>query len=40
VDRAEDLVQNTLLKPCDRRNRFEQGTCLEAWLFTILKNEF
>jgi RNA polymerase sigma-70 factor (ECF subfamily) len=40
VDRAEDLVQSTLLKACDRRNRFEQGTCLEAWLFTILKNEF
>ncbi|QRM34074.1 sigma-70 family RNA polymerase sigma factor (plasmid) [Microvirga sp. VF16] len=40
VDRAEDLVQSTLLKACDRRNRFEQGTCLQAWLFTILKNEF
>jgi RNA polymerase sigma-70 factor (ECF subfamily) len=40
VDRAEDLVQSTLLKACDKRNRFEQGTCLEAWLFTILKNEF
>src|SRR5215218_3405012 len=40
VDRAEDLVQSTLLKACDRRNRFEQGTCLQAWLFTILKNDF
>ncbi|MFL5021934.1 MAG: sigma factor, partial [Microvirga sp.] len=40
VDRAEDLVQSTLLKACDRRNRFEQGTCLQAWLFTILKNHF
>ncbi|WP_457090389.1 sigma-70 family RNA polymerase sigma factor [Microvirga sp. P5_D2] len=38
VDRAEDLVQSTLLKACDRRNRFEPGTCLQAWLFTILKN--
>jgi RNA polymerase sigma-70 factor (ECF subfamily) len=40
VDRAEDLVQSTLLKACDRRNRFEHGTCLQAWLFTILKNDF
>ncbi|WP_114946299.1 sigma-70 family RNA polymerase sigma factor [Microvirga calopogonii] len=40
VNRAEDLVQSTLLKACDRRNRFEPGTCLQAWLFTILKNDF
>jgi RNA polymerase sigma-70 factor, ECF subfamily len=40
VNRAEDLVQGTLLKACDRRNRFEPGTCLRAWLFTILKNDF
>jgi RNA polymerase sigma-70 factor, ECF subfamily len=40
VNRAEDLVQNTLLKACDQRNRFEPGTCLQAWLFTILKNDF
>jgi RNA polymerase sigma-70 factor (ECF subfamily) len=40
VDRAEDLVQSTLLKACDRRNWFEPGTCLQAWLFTILKNDF
>jgi RNA polymerase sigma factor (sigma-70 family) len=40
VDRAEDLVQSTLVKACDRRNRFEPGTCLQAWLFTILKNDF
>ena len=40
VERAEDLVQSTLLKACDRRSRFEPGTCLQAWLFTILKNDF
>jgi RNA polymerase sigma-70 factor, ECF subfamily len=40
VERAEDLVQSTLLKACDRRNRFEPGTCLQAWLFTILRNDF
>jgi RNA polymerase sigma-70 factor (ECF subfamily) len=40
VDRAEDLVQSTLLRAYDKRNRFEPGTCLQAWLFTILKNDF
>jgi RNA polymerase sigma-70 factor (ECF subfamily) len=40
VGRAEDLVQSTLLKACDKRNRFEPGTGLQAWLFTILKNDF
>jgi RNA polymerase sigma-70 factor (ECF subfamily) len=28
VDRAEDLVQSTLLRAYDKRNRFEPGTCL------------
>ena len=40
VDRAEDLVQSTFLKACDKRSQFEAGSCLQAWLFTILKNGF
>lgn len=40
VDRADDLVQETLLKAWANRESFELGTKLKAWLFTILRNEF
>src|SRR5690348_12248063 len=35
---AEDLVQDTYLKAFRAADRFEQGTNLRAWLFTILHN--
>ncbi|WP_298960979.1 sigma-70 family RNA polymerase sigma factor [uncultured Methylobacterium sp.] len=38
--RADDLVQDTLLKGWQHRGRFQPGTNLNAWLFTILRNIF
>jgi RNA polymerase sigma-70 factor (ECF subfamily) len=37
-DRADDLVQTTLTKGWANRSKFEYGTNLRAWLFTILRN--
>ncbi len=38
--RSDDLVQDTLLKGWQHRARFQPGTNLNAWLFTILRNIF
>lgn len=40
VDRADDLVQETLMKAWANRTSFNAGTNMRAWLFTILRNEF
>jgi len=39
-ERADDLVQETLLKAWDHSDSFEEGTNLRAWLFTILRNSY
>lgn len=37
-DRADDLVQETLIKAWANQQSFVQGTNLKTWLFTILRN--
>jgi RNA polymerase sigma-70 factor, ECF subfamily len=38
LDRADDLVQETLVKAWGNIGTFVEGTNLRAWLFTILRN--
>jgi RNA polymerase sigma-70 factor, ECF subfamily len=38
--RSDDLVQSTVLRAWTNLDQFQQGTNLEAWLFTILRNSF
>ncbi|WP_082559170.1 NepR family anti-sigma factor [Methylobacterium sp. Leaf94] len=38
--RADDLVQETLLKAWKSQDRFEPGSNLMAWLCTIMRNQF
>ena len=40
TDNAFDLLQDTLLKAMNYREKFDADTNLKAWLFTIMKNTF
>ena len=37
---ANDLVQETMLKAFKNKDKFEEGTNLKGWLYTIMKNIF
>jgi RNA polymerase sigma-70 factor (ECF subfamily) len=37
---AEDLIQETFYKAIKNRDRYQEGTNLKGWLYTILKNTF
>ena len=37
---AEDLVQDTMLKAITYYSKFQEGTNLKGWLYTIMKNTF
>ncbi|MEM7529997.1 MAG: sigma-70 family RNA polymerase sigma factor [Pseudomonadota bacterium] len=38
--RADDLVQDTMLKAWSKRDQYEMGTNMRAWLFRILRNTY
>src|SRR5579859_7410121 len=39
ASRADDLVQDTLCRAIDRQDRWQWGTNLRAWLFTLMHNQ-
>ena len=40
VEDTNDLVQETMLKAFTYQDKFESGTNLKGWLYTIMKNTF
>ena len=40
LDSAKDLVQDTMLKALRYYEKFEEGTNMRGWLFTIMRNNF
>jgi RNA polymerase sigma-70 factor (ECF subfamily) len=39
VFRADDLVQDTLVRAMAKQHRWQHGSNLDAWLFTIMHNQ-
>jgi RNA polymerase sigma-70 factor (ECF subfamily) len=40
LDQADDLVQEAIVRGLTYIQQFQPGTNIEAWLFTILRNQF
>src|SRR5829696_6222994 len=40
VTYADDLVQTALMRGLENLDKFQPGTSMQAWLFTILRNHF
>ena len=40
LDRADDLVQEAIVRGLSHLDSFTPGTNMQAWLFTILRNQF
>jgi RNA polymerase sigma-70 factor (ECF subfamily) len=40
IDQADDLVQEAVVRGLAHINQFQPGTNIQAWLFTILRNQF
>jgi RNA polymerase sigma-70 factor (ECF subfamily) len=38
--RADDLMQEALLKAVKNQDKFTRGTSLKAWFYTIIRNQF
>ena len=39
-EETEDLVQDTFFRALSNKEKFEEGTNIKAWLFTIMRNIF
>jgi RNA polymerase sigma-70 factor (ECF subfamily) len=40
IDQADDLVQEAMVRGLGHIQQFQPGTNIQAWLFTILRNQF
>lgn len=40
INDAEDLIQETIVRALVNEDKFQEGTNIKAWLFTIMKNIF
>src|SRR5215212_11710191 len=40
IDRADDLVQDAVVRGLTHLHQFKRGTNFQGWMFTILRNQF